>query len=754
MMSPLLAFGFASPWLLWGLALGTAPILIHLLSRRRFRETQWAAMRFLLEAVRKNSRRLHLEQLLLLAVRTLLLLLLVLALAQPFVEQLGAFFRPTQPLHKIIAIDASLSMGRQSPETSLFDRARETARAIVEAARQGDAFNLVRLSNLPPAVIVPTPAFQGASVIEEIDQMTLPHGRGDLVASLQAAEELLNAVPELPQKEVYLISDFQRTTWTPDSADDLARLKRILRKFDEAGRLVLIDLGETDAANMAVTRVEAVDALMTISRPARFQATIHNFSIERVTGRVVEFLVDDRLVEKRVLEVAAGAEVTENFTHTFAAGGEHRVLVRLQKDQLPLDDLRWLSVTVRERLRVLCVNGRSASRTQGRATDFLELALSPGTRRAPAARGEGLHGRIDPVVVNEGELPSIDLNQYDCVFFCDVRMFTDREARQIEAYLRGGGGVVWCPGPNVVAEGYNQALYRGGEGILPAALGERIGDPQKRSETFTFDPADFAHPLVNAFQGNPDAGLETTQTYAYLRAPLPAEGEAKAPLRFDNGDPAIVEAPVGRGRSVLITTSVDDSWGVWPLWPSFLPLIHEIVQFAVGGRTGERQRIVGDPLDGLCPATAIDPQVSVTTPDGLTLPARVISGDPYSQYHFEGTTPSGIYEVQLGSPQPRVELFAVNVDPKESPLTKFVAEELSQELLPGIEHEYSTSWEAQAATQTEAPIVDRGGLTRWLLYAVLYLLFVEQTLAWDFRKGLWLLCPPAMFFERLTRGAR
>ena len=35
----------------------------------------------------------------------------------------------------------------------------------------------------------------------------------------------------------------------------------------------------------------------------------------------------------------------------------------------------------------------------------------------------------------------------------------------------------------------------------------------------------------------------------------------------------------------------------------------------------------------------------------------------------------------------------------------------------------------------------RGGLTRWILYALLYLMLTEQMLAWDFRKGLWLLCP-------------
>jgi hypothetical protein len=748
----LLAFGFASPWLLWGLALGSAPVIIHLLNRRKFKETEWAAMRFLLAAVRKNSRRLRIEQLILLAVRTLLLLLVVLALAQPTVEQLSAFFQPGQPVHKILVLDASLSMGLQARDATLFDRAREIAREIVEDSRQGDAFNLVRLSNLPPQVIVGTPAFQAATVVDEIDQMQLPHGRGDLLAGLRQAADLLRSAPEIAQKEIYLISDFQRATWTPASADDNARLKDVLRRFDAAGRLILIDLGQAEAANLAVTGLTAIDSFASTARAVRFRATVRNFGLERSTGRVMELLIDDNLTEQRPLDVAAGAEVTENFTHTFTTRGEHRVQARLLKDALPLDDQRWLAVPVKERVRVLCVNGRAGNHA-GKGTDFLELALSPSQVPARPGGVSSPSGLIESSVINEGEFQERDLSQYDCIFFCDVRLFTDREARVIETYLRGGGGVVWCLGDNVQAENYNQTLFRGGEGILPARLGSRRGDPVKKEQTFAFNAGEFTHPLVNAFQGNPDAGLETTQSFAYMDAQLPENSNARVALRFDNDAPAIIEKTIGQGRSVLISTSVDDHWGLWPLWPSFLPLIHEIVEFAIAGRAGERQRIVGEPLTAVFPATAIDVAVEVTRPDGAAQSARVIPGDGLSRFEFDGTAQGGIYEVNFAHPLSRKELYAVNVDARESNLVKFTLEELGQELLPGMEYDYSTSWQERADSPVETLSADRGGLTRWLLYAVLYLVFVEQMLAWDFRKGLCLLCPPLAIVD-LLQAAR
>ena len=63
------------------------PIIIHLLNRRRFRPRRWAAMEFLLRAMKKNQRRLQLQNLLLLLVRLMVILLLVAAAARPVLRR-------------------------------------------------------------------------------------------------------------------------------------------------------------------------------------------------------------------------------------------------------------------------------------------------------------------------------------------------------------------------------------------------------------------------------------------------------------------------------------------------------------------------------------------------------------------------------------------------------------------------------------------------------------------------------------------
>ena len=86
-------------------------------------------MQFLLAAMRKNARRLQLQQWLLLALRTLLIAIVVLAVAEPYSEKLAAG-GATTPAHKVLVIDSSMSMALRNNGTSNFERAKKLAEVL------------------------------------------------------------------------------------------------------------------------------------------------------------------------------------------------------------------------------------------------------------------------------------------------------------------------------------------------------------------------------------------------------------------------------------------------------------------------------------------------------------------------------------------------------------------------------------------------------------------------------------------------
>lgn len=761
----LLAFGFASPWLLWGLAGACAPILIHLLSRRKHRETTWAAMRFLVAAVRKNSRRMQMEQWLLLAVRTLLLVVVTLALTRPTFETLGSFFQADVPTHRILVLDASASMAVSAGGETLFDRARQTARRIVDESLQGDAWQLVRLSALPPQTLIKSPAYQPSAVAAEIDGLSLPHGPADAPRALAQVVDLLKSIPALPRKEVIIVSDFQQATWQPSDTAQQARLRDLLRELDASSRVVFLDVGVANRPNAAVTSLSLADPLAVAGRPARVRVSVRNFGREELSNVPVELLVEGKLVEQRRASIPAGEEWSETLSITFSGGGLQRVVARLPDDDLPLDNARYLAVDVQDKLRVLLVAGRTDRGPLSGSVAFLHLALNP---RSGTDSATGL--AIEPTVISDGELAGTDLARFQAVFVCDVRSFSPAEVRQLETYVRAGGGLVISLGDTVAIPDYNALLWRDGQGLLPAQLLDRVGRspgaagdratevprpadaPAEKTFDFLVDEA--SHPLVSAFEGNPDAGLETTRTFAYIRTLLAPDSTAKAPLRFETRDPALIEQRVGAGRVVLCTTTLDGSWTTWPFWPSFVPMMQELVLFVVSGQTNTTPLLVGMPLEKTVRTGGLDLSAVIRRPDEEERPALIQAEGQLAVWRYDDTDQVGLYAARFSGVELPTDLLAVNFDTVESDLAKLAEPELLGDIAQGLGVTYLTEWR-KSTTPARGPVVERGGgLSRGLLYAAMYLLAVEQVLAWNFSLGLALLCPPLWLLKRLRTGPK
>ena len=519
-----LALGFANVPLLWGLAAASLPIIIHLLNRRKFREMRWAAMRFLLAAIRKNSRRIRIEQWLLLAVRTLIIVLVVSAMAKPFLESLGALpVIAGQRTHRVLVLDGSLSMAYAPADVTRFEQAKTLAAQLVKDARRGDAISVVLMAD-PPRVVIGDPSPNHAEVLKEIEEITLPHGGTDLAASFDAIDRVL-AASTIAQKEVVFLTDLQAASWRRPSEVGDDGLKRALAKLASARpRSVVIDLGKSGGENRAVTE------------PGDCAAGRHRGHFGRAPRGAPQLRAEpsrrrprpaDR---RRPARPGAGPRPPGRrgqpvaFNHTFTAPGDHLVEVQIDDDPLKLDNHRWLAVPVREYLNVLLVDGHFKSEPFQAETDYLAQALSP------AATSAGSPSVIRTEVVAESQLSRRELAPYDAVVLCNIAQFTEAEVAALDDYLKQGGGVVVFGGDQVVPENYNRLLYADGKGLLPAAIGPSVGDGGEEGSVVRLQPARLPAPDRRAVRGRarvgpgrPDRGedLAVPQAQAPHRARRP-----------------------------------------------------------------------------------------------------------------------------------------------------------------------------------------------------------------------------------------
>ncbi len=260
------------------------PIIIHLLNRKRFKVVNWAAMRFLLAAQKKNSRRMRLEQLILLLVRCLVLLLIVLAMfsVTDWAEKMWRWLAPNavarmpannSRTHKVLVLDGSFSMGVRKGDGNVFDHARALALQTVKASPRGDAFSVVLMS-APPRRVIPEPSEDPRKVIETLEKLRLPHGNADLAATVSTVESVLQSSPgKFHEKEVYFFTDLQKSTWISSLPFNLsAGLKR--------ARTILVDASTEETANIAVTDLFLRGDVATVGQRCVFTANLKNYGPE------------------------------------------------------------------------------------------------------------------------------------------------------------------------------------------------------------------------------------------------------------------------------------------------------------------------------------------------------------------------------------------------------------------------------------------------------------------------------------------
>lgn len=715
-----LAFGFAVPWLLWGCLAAAIPWLIHWLFRRRYRETPWAAMQFLAAAAQRQSRWSRIDQWLLLLVRTAIPLIAAAALAGPLLDDVvGAAFNV--PVHRMLVADVSLSTQALDAGHSRWAAIRDAAAELAETARSGDTWQLLTLGSVTPQTLIAEPALQSAPVFEELKLLEATSESGHTIDGLARAAALLPQQGH-ERREVHLLTDGQRSQWRPESVAERERVRTQLAELSGQALVIWHDVSRQAVGNVAVTEVTLSKSQVMVSEPLRAQARIERFG-DAPLPATVEWRVEDRLVAVQPLDFADGTSATAELTYVPTAAGELRIEARIPADALTADDQRGVVAVARSRIQVLLIDGRPSGVPLENATDFVRLALAPQMVGSAA-------GRIEPTVMTEGQLAATNLPDFDVVFLCDVPRLTDREGRLLADYVAQGGGLVMALGPAAKVETYEESLLTPQRPLLPARLGPIVGDPRSREQAFGFTGDDYRHAILEPFRGNPNTGFELTQTFAYRRLqPTPT---AEVAVKFDNGDPAIVTGTFGRGRVVVLATSVDRSWGTWAVWGhTFVPMMHELVRYLLAGQMENRQVRVGNPLQIRLPPGTSDQQLQVRNPRGELQGLSMAGADPAAGSArggvFEATELPGFYAVERSGGTFAPQWYAVNVDPTESNLTPLSSEELREGLFAGRPLE--TGWSEERATIASAPVRPGQDVARWLLAAALMLLVAEPFFA-------------------------
>lgn len=760
---------FALPAVAAGAAVAAVglPILVHLLSRQRFRVVEWAAMRFLLTAQKRHHRRIDHWLLLALRILALVLPLAAMCAVAPWAESVWQSISPgaaetvsnAPRTHHVLVLDASLSLTARAGDESRFEKQMGLVEGAIRNGNPGDGYTLIVLAGHAQAV-VPGPSTDAEKVQTELRTVRPTHGNADLVSALTLVADTLNRSPrQYPRRQVTFFTDLQRTAWSPalPAGEKPApeAWQTILAKADVA----CVDVARADSDNLAVIGVDLDDPLPLVDAPASVKVTLQNFGrtdkrqvrVELSLGRPSTGETRLLPVEQRSIEVLpAGDKVAITFSldggARFRTPGVHLIQAKLvDGDDLPADDMRTLAVDVREGLSCVLVNGKPAGEPLRRGTEYLFEALDPAGKRVA-----GNPARPKVVSLAEFADPALsDLSAVDCVFLCDVPTFTPSQVARLEAVLARGGGVVIGLGPNAAAnaEVYNRMLFDNGKGMLPGRI-LLVEDAGSDSQGFRLvgDEDAFRRPPLDAFRDdNARAGLTGVPFQKFVRLDAPADGRGRRVLSFVPAGPAkpdakpapaLIDLPRNRGRVVVYASTFNSDWTDWPVLPSYLPFVHELLRHAATGPDRHTVR-VGEPIEDFLPPSLVGGTAAVTGPDGIAAKIPIAVGDDAGLVRFPDTVYSGLYRVVAAGVIDRP--FAVNVPEtapgggSESDLRRIDPAELKT-LSPGVQvverPEEVKIQSADGSIVVTTPRPHGPTLARWLVSLALLALVLETWYAW------------------------
>jgi hypothetical protein len=696
---------FLAPFfLLGGLALA-APIIYHLVRRTTRDRTVFSSLMFLQPSPPRISKRHRFEHLLLLILRCAALALLAFGFSRPFIQQ-SPIDDPTsaRPKRIVVLVDTSASMRREG----LWPAAVARVADVIGRAGPADQVAIYNFDQRATAVV----AFEDWQRAAPGERSALARGRMGSVAPSWAGTRLGNALVTAAEalaendgkaapgpRQIVLISDLQAGSrldalqayeW-PKGVELLLEALPVLRPTN-AGVQIVADGPDAVRPAEAPVRVRVTNS----ADAKREQFKLGWARGAADAGAAVTWLGDpiEAYVPPGQSRVIAVPRLKS------AAGDEH---IALSGDDEPFDNHAYLIPPVQQRPGVLWVGGEGAEDVK-QPLFFLRRVFAETPRvavrvvaRAPAA-----------------PLAAEDMAAAQLIFVTEA--ISAEKAAALQAQAEAGKTIVLAP--KQASAGWGATL-----GVLAGREPVRLSDVRPANYAMLTD-IDFQHPLFAPFADPRFSDFTKIHFWNYRKVDVSSLLGSRVLAKFDSGDPALLELPIGRGRLVLLTSGWHPEDSQLAVSSKFVPLLWSLLELAGGIGAFATHYTVGEPI-------ALPADVGATAvrgPDGVPV-ALAPAGATFTQ-----ATQPGIYETSGGS---RALRFAVNLDPSESRTAPLSADELEQLGVPVARAAADATPTTDHKTLLQGlEAENRQKLWRWFIAATLAVLLVESALAgWTLRRA-------------------
>jgi len=673
---------FLTPAFFLGLGAIAIPILVHLIQREKKRVVEFPSLMFVRRIPYQSVRRRRIRHWALLLLRAAAIALIVAAFARPFVRQGAAAAAAVGGAREVvILLDQSASMGYGDH----WAKATEAARGVVRGLGQNDRATLVLFGKNAEENMRATA--DRSRLEAAINGAKVTSGATRYGPALKLAESILSRSP-IKRREAVLISDFQRSGWS--GSEEV--------RFPDGMSVSTVSVATPNTANLSVPSVSFARASFSGQERITVTAGLSNKGDAALKDVPVTLTIDGHEIQTEKASVAAHASGSISFTQFTLSGPNVRGSIHAGTDALPADNTFNFVLTPSAPVSLVIVDNGDSPGT----SLFLSKALSIGS--TPAFQVDvTTASRMTPAVFDKRTV----------VVLNDTAFPPAAGGGALRRFVERGGGLL-------VVTGDHTTWPQGEADLLPGKLGALVDRTSGRSGSLGY--LDYSHPVFEVFKAPRSGDFSAAHIFRY-RGLQTTPGD-RVLARFDDGAVAAAEKKVGTGRSIVWTSTLDDSWTDIGVKPIFLPLVHQLVRYLAQYEQPASWFTVGQVLDLTARSKSHTDRI-VMTPSGERIAQSSLG---------EGTegllelNEQGVYEIRTTTASTgRPEAIAVNLDPAESDLTPLDPRELVASVTGHATPVAVQPEQAQEMTREEAE--KRQGLWWYLLLAGVGLLAAETMIS-------------------------
>jgi hypothetical protein len=527
---------FLNPAFLWAAAAISIPIIVHLFNFRKPKRMLFSNVAFVREVNRSVVRRVRLRQWLLLLTRCLAILALVAMFSGPVWKSNSNDINSNSAKSVLILIDNSPSMSAADNKGEYLYQARVMAKAIIQNGSNQDEYLIMPVSDLRPG----QPYQKPQEVLAKLEEIASGH-------AVPSYEKLLTALPALteksilPEKRVYLISDFQASAFTTPNK---------LPESPSGIQVFALPVGTHLTPNLFVENLQLAHPILEPGKPITLNGVAKGSQIKENTETEITLFVNEQNMGNTKVLVPANDTASFQLSFTPNAGGWMSGYVEIKDGITAFDNKMHFTIMIPDSTRILVVEGIDTD------NKYIRTAL------------DKVFKQFRFTYAAENKLGDYDPESFDAIILSGVKDIPQSIARRLANWTDNGGSLMLFPHPDQQISGVNT--------LLQALNAGQFLNPKSDKNGIQIQSPDIAHPLFeNVFKKGKNVKADGPLVFQWH--PIQQSNVSQSILKFPDNSPFLMQTQTNKGQLFVFAVYPDAKQSDFPFKSIFIPVLYRSI---------------------------------------------------------------------------------------------------------------------------------------------------------------------------------